>query len=271
MPLVKINGFNMNYRLEGEGEGTLVILNGIMMSAESWVGLVPSFVAAGYRVLTLDFRDQGKSEPSPEAYTIGQHVEDLKELLDTLEIKSCSLLGISYGGQVAMLFVLKYPQLLESLMLANTMARLTNHLKAIGTAWDEAAGLKDGRSFFKLAMPLIYSRSFYERSYDWLRSREEGLGSSLTEEWFEAFLRLSSSHGDYNPLEALESIKLPTLVIASDQDIITPYEEQLLIHKKIKTSRLVVIPEAGHASCYEKPQEFSLIILGFLAALGSKN
>lgn len=271
MPMVKINGFNMNYRLEGEGDKTLVILNGIMMSADSWAGLVPSFVRNGYRVLTLDFRDQGKSQPSPEAYKIGQHAEDLKALLELLEIKCCSLLGISYGGQVAMLFALKYPQLLESLILANTMARMSNHLKAIGAAWDEAAKLKDGKSFLRLAMPIIYSQCFYSRSYEWLQAREEALGGSLTSEWFEAFQRLSSSHGDYDLVEELEKIKLPTLIIASDQDTITPYEEQLLIHRKVKASSFVVIPESGHASCYEKPQEFILLVLGFLAALSNRH
>ena len=267
MPKVMINGFEMNYKLAGEGERTIVILNGIMMSAESWVGLVPSFVRAGYRVLTLDFRDQGKSQPSPIEYNIEQHAEDLKALFDELGIERCSLLGISYGGQVAMLFALKHPEMLDSLILANTMARMTNYLKAIGAAWNEAASLKDGRKFFSLAMPYIYSEDFYESNWEWLKNREESLGASLTEEWFEGFLRLSSSHGDFNIVDRLENIELPTLVIASEQDIITPYKEQLLIHNHIKESRLVIIPEAGHASCYEKPHEFLAIALGFLASV----
>ncbi|KAB3530860.1 alpha/beta fold hydrolase [Alkaliphilus serpentinus] len=265
MPLIKINDLEINYKLTGEGNRVLVILNGIMMSAESWNGLTPSYAKAGYRVLNVDFRDQGMSQSSPVGYEIGQHVEDLRELLMILGIEKCNLFGISYGGQVAMLFALKHPDMLESLLLANTMARLTNYLKAIGGAWDEAAKLKDGRKFFRLAMPLIYSDRFYEKNWQWLKEREETMGKALSEEWFDRYLRLSSSHGEYDIVERLHNINLPTLVIAADRDVITPYEEQLIIHKEIKGSNLVVIPEAGHASCYEKMEEFIFIVLGFLA------
>lgn len=267
MPLIKINNLDINYKLTGTGNEVLVILNGIMMSASSWEGFVPSFVKAGYRVLNVDFRDQGKSQPAPEAYGIGQHVEDLIALLDALEIEKCNLLGLSYGGQVSMLFALKYPHRLRSLILANTMARLSNYLKAIGDAWDEAARLKDGKKFFSLAMPYIYSDTFYKSNFKWLKDREESLGATLTDEWFEGYLRLSSSHGSYDILDNLHEINMPTLVIASDKDIITPYSEMLEIHRRIEASKFIVIPEAGHASCYEKPQEFILIVLGFLMLL----
>ncbi|SCX75360.1 alpha/beta fold hydrolase [Alkaliphilus peptidifermentans] len=265
MPEVKINGVDIFYKITGDGDRVLVILNGIMMSAESWGGLLPSFTKAGYRVLNVDFRDQGKSQSSPVTYTISQHVEDLKGLLEHLGIAKCNLMGISYGGQVSMLFALTYPHMLETLILANTMARLTQYLIAIGESWDEAAKLKDGKKFFRLAMPLIYSDTFYEKNWKWLKDREELFSKILTAEWFERYLRLSSSHGDYDIVQHLTGIEVPTLVIASDKDIITPYHELLLIHEGIKDSKFIIIPEAGHASCYEKMEEFILIVLGFLA------
>ncbi|KAB3534696.1 alpha/beta hydrolase [Alkaliphilus pronyensis] len=265
MPRVKVNGVDIYYKFNGDGEKILVILNGIMMSSESWGGLVPSYVRAGYKVLNVDFRDQGKSESSKDAYTITQHVEDLRGLLQHLKIEKINLLGISYGGQVSMLFALKYPHMLESLILANTMARLTNYLKSIGEAWDEAAKLKDGEKFFRLAMPLIYSDTFYEKNLQWLKDREELFSSILTPEWFERYLRLSSSHGDYDIVDKLSNIQVPTLLISSDKDLITPYRELFMIHERIRDSKLVVIPEAGHASCYEKMEEFILVVLGFLA------
>ncbi|WP_026476462.1 alpha/beta fold hydrolase [Alkaliphilus transvaalensis] len=264
MSKVAINGVEINYKVTGEGEQVLLILNGIMMSVTSWTNMTPIYNKAGYKVINVDFRDQGESGASPEDYDNTQHVSDLKGLLDYLEIKECNIMGISYGGQVAMLFALKYPEMVKGLILANTISRLTNYLAAIGASWDEAAKLKDGEKFFKLAMPLIYSDTFYEKNEKWLKDRVKIFGKILTDQWFERYLRLSSSLNNYDISELIGDIKAPTLVIASDKDVVTPYEELHLIHKKIPNSKFVVIPEAGHASCYEKTDEFNLLVVGFL-------
>jgi len=265
MPKVDINGVGINYLLEGQGEKVLVILNGIMMSVSSWHGIAPVYINQGYRVLRVDFRDQGQSDKSPQAYSINQHVEDLKDLLDYLSIKNINLFGISYGGQVAMLFALKYQEMLNSLMLANTTTKINSYLRGIGNSWDEAARLYDGEKFFKIAMPLIYSDVFYRVNWQWLQERQVLFGKILTKDWFDGYLRLSSSHGDYNIQDKVSKIKVPTLLIASDRDFVTPIEELKEIHQSIEDSRMVIIPNCGHASCYEKTEEFNIQLIGFLA------
>ncbi|SMB99159.1 proline-specific peptidase [Thermanaeromonas toyohensis ToBE] len=270
MPKLEINGVGIYYELDGTGEETIVFLNGIMMSTASWADFVEVYTRNGYRMLRVDFRDQGQSDKCLEKYNINQHVEDIRGLFDHLGLARVHMMGISYGGQVALLFALKYGARLKSLILANTTARLTNYLKAIGQAWDEAARTGEGEKFFKLAMPYIYSDRFYETHYDWLKEREKFFSQLLTKDWFDAYLRLSSSHGDYNILDQLGEIEVPTLVIGADKDIVTPLEEVKKIHEAIKNSLFIVLPEAGHASCYEKKDEFNAAILGFLALQKSK-
>lgn len=267
MPTEKINGVNIYYELDGTGEETLVILNGIMMSTASWNELVP-VCTRRYRLLRVDFRNQGKSEYCEEYFDIGIHVEDLECLLQRLELEKVHMVGISYGAEVAMLFALKYPQRLGSLILSNTTPRVTRHLRAIGNSWDEAAKLYDGEKFFRLVMPLIYSDNFYETNWQWMQYREKLFGKTLTREWFDAYLRLSASTRSYDIVDRLQEIEVPTLVMASDRDIITPLSEARLIHERIKGSRLLIIPGAGHASCYEKKDEFNTAVLGFIEAVG---
>ncbi len=264
MATTVINGVQMYYELTGDSGEVLTILNGIMMSSSSWDELKKDYLQRGYRVLTLDFRDQGKSEASREAYNIEQHREDLVALLDHLNIRKTHILGISYGGQVGMLFTLKYPEYVDRLILANTSSKISNFLKGIGGAWDEAAKLYDGERFFRIAMPLIYSDVFYESHYSWLKERETQFKKILTKEWFDRYLRLSSSHGNYNIEDEIDKIERPTLVIGGDRDGVTPYEEVYRIYKKINGAALVMIPDCGHASCYEKPREFNIQVLGFL-------
>lgn len=267
MPKVNINGIGIYYELDGEGE-VIVFLNGIMMSTLSWVDFVGVYTASGYQLLRVDFRDQGLSDRSiGQNYNLGQQVDDLKGLFDYLEFKKVHLLGVSYGGQVALLFTLKYPQMVKSLILANTTARLSNHLKAIGEAWDEAARLHDSEKFFKLVMPFIYSDHFYESQAEWLKERQKLFSKLLTAEWFEAYLRLSSSNGDFNVLERLQEITVPTLVIGADRDLVTPLDEVRKLHAGIKGAQFLIIPGSGHASFYEKKDEFNTAVLGFLASV----
>lgn len=267
MPKQIINGIEINYELDGAGEEVLVILNGIMMSTVSWTEHVPYFTENGVRVLRVDFRDQGQSDRTDQPYTIEQHVEDLYELIIKLDLDAVHLHGISYGGQVALLFALKYPQTIRSLIIANTVPRLTNYLRGIGEAWDEAARLGDGRNFFRLIAPTIYSNLFFESNRQFLKEREDMLGKILTQEWFEAYLRLSSSNSDFNVLDCLSSIEAPTLLMAADRDAVTPVEEMRAMRDRIANSRFVMIPDSGHVSCYEKIDEYNLIILGFIFLL----
>lgn len=267
MPKVKINGVEINYNLDGEGEETLVLLNGIMMSTASWADFVPVYTEQNnIRLLRLDFRDQGLSSKYQEDYDVGIHVDDLKKLLDKLHISSkVHLLGVSYGGMVAMLFALKYPEVLSSLILPNTEARVTKYLQAVSIIWEEAAKLNSGKLFFQLSMPLIYSDDFYNRKWNWLKEREKVFDNLLDTEWFEALLRLSRSSKEFDILDEIVQIRIPTLLIAGTRDIITPVYEMRKIKDRIKNSSMVIIENAGHASFYEKMNEFNTAVLGFVA------
>lgn len=57
------------------------------------------------------------------------------------------------------------------------------------------------------------------------------------------------------------------MIIAADEDYLTPIQNQRYLHDHIKGSELVIIPGAGHASMYEKPMLFVTFILGFVNAL----
>ncbi len=267
MPKTMINNIEINYELDGSGEEVLVLLNGIMMSTVSWTEHVPFYIANGLRVLRVDFRDQGRSGRAAEPYTIDQHVEDLMELFQSLDLDPVHLHGISYGGQVALLFALKYPKMVKSLIIANTVPRLTSYLRGIGEAWDQAARLKDGRGFFRMIAPSIYSNLFFESNSQFLKERENMLADILDDGWFDAYLRLSSSNSDFELLGRLSEIKAPTLFMAADRDAVTPVEEMRAMRDRINQARFVMIPDSGHVSCYEKMDEYNLIILGFIALL----
>lgn len=262
MPKALINGKNIYYEIYGEGE-PLVLLNGIMMSTASWTSFI-DVLSCNNKLVLVDFIDQGQSDKVEEQYTQDLHVETLKELFDKLELGKVHLVGISYGGEVAQRFALKYQDQLLSLVLANTTSYTNHILKDIGDSWIEAAKTYDGSTFFKATMPYIYSAEFYEDNIVWLKEREKAFSISLKPEWYEGFIRLVRSAEDLNITEEIHNIKVPTLIMSSEYDATTPLRYQEELQKRIKDSKLVVIQGSGHASMYEKPYEFVAAILGFV-------
>jgi len=170
-----------------------------------------------------------------------------------------------------MLMAVEYPERVKSMVLANVVARVTPYLKAASQAWQEAADLKDGRKFFRLAMPYIYSDYFYKHNQEFLESREEILADLLDEEWLTRFNRLAESSYDFDIKERLAEIEMPVLLVAGDRDILTPLEKMKEIAGKIPDSSLLTINDAGHASCYEKMDEFNIAVLGHLALTVKNN
>lgn len=262
MPKILIHDKNIYYETYGEGE-PLVLLNGIMMSTISWSPFIKAF-SKNYKLFLIDFIDMGQSDKAEDNYTQDIHVETLKEVFDKLNFEKVNMAGVSYGGEVAIQFAIKYGERLNSLILANTTSYTFNGLKDIGAAWDRAAATHDGSTFFSSTMPHIYSPEFYEANIQWLKDREKLFQKALTPEWYEGFRRLNNSSLEYDARDKLHKIKVPTLVIGAEYDSLLPVRYQEEIHNKIEGSKMAVIKEAGHASMYEKPYEFSSLILGFL-------
>ena len=256
-------GIKINYEVYGQGEPVL-FLGGIMMNTASWAAFVPT-LSQKFKLILMDFRDHGQSSKMKEPYKIDIHVGDVVKLLDALNIPKVHLMGLSYGGDVALLFTLKHQDRLKSLMLPNTTSIIPNHLKVIGKSWEVAAELNDGEKFFQLSTPIIYSGPFYDKYMDFLMQRQAMFKALLTKEWFEGFTRLSQSIQEYHVTpEQLKTIKVPTLLIGADKDVITPIELQRILLNNIDGSEFVIIPDAGHGAFLEKMNEFMTVILGFV-------
>ncbi len=256
------DGAQLYYEVHGEGE-PFIFLNGIMMSTVSWVGYVP-VLSKKFKLILIDFRDQGQSSKMQEQYELDIHVGDLLSLLDELALPKVHIMGPSYGGHVALKFALLHQDRLKTLMLPNVMNFITNILAQMGKGWELAAELNDGEKFFQLITPVTYSPAFFQSFPQFFEQGRVMSKSALTEEWFEAFVRLSrSAYNYYIPPEQLRTITVPTLLIGAEDDIITPIEYMETLHENIKGSEFVVIPRAAHGAVIERMNEIMTIIIGF--------
>ncbi len=265
MSILNFNGKNINYRVVGEGK-PLLILNGIMMSTKSWAPFEKAFTKHNNQLILLDLMDQGESDKYDCDFDQSLQVEVVKALLDELKIEKINIMGTSYGGEVALQFASKYQERVERMVLANTVARTNAWLKEIGEAWNCAAG--DPLAYYSTTIPVIYSPQFYDRKAEWMKQRKELLTKTAfaSKPFLDSMIRLTNSANSHDVIENLSKIKVKTLVIGSEQDHITPLEEQRLIVRLMPNAELVILPDTGHASFYERPLVFTSLLTGFINA-----
>jgi len=265
MPAISFKDKQIYYEVHGTGK-PLFILNGIMMSTASWVIFLP-YLAAHHQVVLLDFLDQGQSSKmAGETYKQDLQVEVVKAVMDNLGFNRINLLGISYGGEVALQFAIKYTAIVDKLLLFNTCAATSPWLHDIGIGWKIAAARHDAELFYHVSIPVIYSPSFYTQNAQWMADRKKLLLSVFDENFLGSVTRLIDSAEGYDVVASLPNITADTLVVGSDFDFITPLPDQLAIQQAIRGAKFVEIKNSGHASMYEQPQMFLTLVNGFLSA-----
>ncbi|MDR1978197.1 MAG: alpha/beta hydrolase [Synergistaceae bacterium] len=252
------------YEDMGKGE-PLLVLNGIFMSCASWEAFVPSF-AAKNRLILVDFLDQGKSGKMDGEYSLSTQADMVLALLEEIKLESVNLMGVSYGGEVAMKAAARCPDKVKKLILSNTAAYTSKWLRDIGRSWDDACRSHDGRQFFKTCIPIVYSPRFYEKHYTWVAAREDLFVTHFTPEVYDAFGRLIRSAETHDERGNLSAIASPTLVISSEYDFVTPPYQQKELAEAIPNASHVTVQNAGHAVMYEKPAEFVSLVLGFVGS-----
>jgi len=262
MATFAFEGIDLYYEDHGEGE-PLLILNGIFMSCASWKAFVPAF-SRHNRLLLLDLVDQGASGKVDHDYTQEIQERAVLALLDELGLEKVAICGISYGGEVALRVAGRHPERVSRLVLSNTCAYTSHWLRDIGRSWEYAMASHDGHQFFKTCIPVVYSPAFYEARHAWAAAREELFVAYFTPEVYDAFARLTRSAETHDERANLATVTMPTIVISSEHDHVTPLADQEEIVRALPRAGHVLIRDCGHAAMYEKPAEFTSIVLGFV-------
>ena len=260
-------GKKVYYEVHGSGGEPIVLLNGIMMSTASWKNFIGPMTKHNTLVL-VDFFDQGQSARMEESYDHSIQVALLDAVLEEVSAQiwyeKFTIMGISYGGEVAIQYAIAHPKRVRRLVLANTCGRTSAWLKKIGDGWNEVAKTGIGYAYYLTTIPVIYSTRFFEDHAGWMEGREDFLTQHFSKpEVLQALIRLTDSSVNYNVVDRLHEIACPTLIISSYEDALVPPTEQQLLHEKIKGSVYVTINGSGHASMYEAPEAFAALTLGF--------
>ena len=223
----------------------LVLMHGGLVTNETWEPLVP-ILADQYRVLAPERRGHGHTADVEGPITYELMAEDTIAFLDQVVGERAALVGWSDGGNVGLIVAMKRPDLVSKLVPISANFDASG---AVAEMTESAPGMTaDGPD-------LAFPRSLYEAS-----------SPDGPEHWpvvFEKLKRMILSEPHIDPKE-LGTIEAPTLVIASDDDVIR-WDHTIELYQSIPNAQLAIVPGTSHFLIMEKPDVVGRLILDFLS------
>lgn len=249
------NGVRLEAPSQGSGE-TLLLLPGFGTDLSAFSPLIPA-LAAAYRARGVNPRGVGfSSAPAAERYDVPTAAADAA----TIASGPAHVVGASLGAAVAIELALAQPDTVRSLVLITPFVSASARLLAVIDAWIRVADTGDADALAAMLVPWLYGSAFLADSAACQRAQKALAGAAprtpaATLRRSAAGLRAWSGTraGDLGKLSAR------TLVIAAEQDLLTPDAAEIAKH--IPGARLVVVPRAGHAVAIEASEAVGQAIL----------
>lgn len=261
--LVKANNIQINYELSGKKEAQVVMLShslgsGLVMWHPQLEALEPR-----YRLLRYDTRGHGKSDTPKGPYTLEMMGEDAIALLDALGIDKVHFIGLSMGGMIGQFLGLYHPNRLHCLVLCDTSSIFLPEGQPAIQERIDTAKTKGMEALVEPTMERWFTPPFITRNPPSLGIiRKQFLATPVG-----GYVGCSEAIRKLNYLSQLSGINLPTLILVGEEDPGTPVSAAEAIHKRIRNSKLVIIPYARHLSNVEEPGVFNSALTGFLKDL----
>jgi pimeloyl-ACP methyl ester carboxylesterase len=269
-----INGIKICYEIKGEGS-PVILIHGFGAKKESWIAQFKP-LSEKFKTIRMDNRGSGKSDRPKGDYTMEVFADDIKGLLDYLQIKKTHIIGWSVGGMIVQNFVLKYPECVNKVVLINTnygtpdeqgpevykKMRLDalEKIKAdpVKAFW-EGTRVSYHRDFRK-EMESNPNKKFYD-----LWTVEDLIQETVIDPPTpQDIINTANAMLTHNTFERLNQIKNETLLIAASHDRITPKSVMVEMDEVIPNTTLKVIDKAGHSSPRSRAPEVNKMIIDFL-------
>ena len=267
MPFAQTNNIQTFYEIHGEGS-PLVLIHGGLVDYRMWQPQVEPF-SKKYRVITYDIRGHGQTGGSEKrVYSVQLLAEDLRALLEQLQVDKPVVCGLSLGGIVAQAYAALYPADIAALILCDTAVSATltpsDKIQTYLIGWSLAPSVRimGARRFTDYAFGLAKLM----RGETWFGQNAEA--QTYVQEAMRAFDTAEMSK-IYDLLvrfrtPELEKIKVSTLIINGEHESPNVFRHAEYLQKHISNTQVSTISGAGHLSNMENPEAFNERILSFL-------
>jgi 3-oxoadipate enol-lactonase len=260
MPVATIDGRTVHYRLEGAGDETIVLVNGLADDLETWAFQMDDFLAAGYRVLRFDNRGVGGTDKPAGPYSSRMLADDAKNLVDHLGITDFHLLGVSMGGMIAQEYALAYGSDLRSVTFGCTYAAPGPFCSRMFAMWADLAPVAGVPFVMRDVTLWAFTVPFFEQREAELAEFETAM--RYLDQPVHAYLAQLAVIQEHDTTARLGEITTPTLVLAGAEDILIPVALSRRLHEGVAGSEFATTP-GGHACLWEHPAPFNEAFLAF--------
>ena len=256
----KIAGTEIAYDVRGTGPA-LLLLHAFPLGLAMWDDQARALSAA-FQVVRFDCRGFGGSPPGDGLLTMERIADDAVALLDHLEVAAATVCGLSMGGYAAFALVRRHPARLRGLVLADTKAGADTDAARRTRAEQAEAVRREGTTAIADAfLPRLVGKTTHaERPAVVARLRDLILANpprGVTDALAGLAARADST-------STLREIRVPTLVVCGEEDVLTPPAEAEALHAGIRDSTLELVPKAGHLANVEAPDAFNRVLEAFL-------
>lgn len=250
-------------RHSGQPSGTLVLLHAFPVTAEMWE---PQFVLAdrGWRVIApyFDGMGGGDAPANPAACTMDDYAGQVVDLLDGLHVDQAVVAGLSMGGYVALAMFRWAERYFRALVLADTRAEAdTPDARSGRQQMLQTLRERGVEAVADAMLPRLLGETTRRTRPD-VVSRVRDLVRSNAAGPVEGAIHALMSRADSTGV--LSTIHCPVLVVAGEEDTITPVGVAEGLHRSIAGSELALIPGAGHLSNLENSRAFNEALGRFL-------
>lgn len=262
--LLTLDGRRLYYDLIGPADAPVVLITHSLASDSGmWAEQMPPLLAAGLRVLRVDMRGHGGSDPAPGDYTMSALARDLAQALAALDIARVHYIGLSIGGMIGQAFALEHRDRLLSALWSDTLPASPKGGEA---AWAERIRIvKEAKSVAPLADPTMerwFTQAFRPRRPGrWKEIRDTVAATSA-----EGYLGSTAAILDYDFTARLPSLRLPVLVVCGAEDPGTPPAENRRLAGLVPGARYEEIAGARHFVNVEREWAFNRLMMEWLTA-----
>ncbi|TDE95893.1 alpha/beta hydrolase [Occultella glacieicola] len=261
MDAVDVDGIRIAFTRAGRGR-PIVLLGGFVGDgAGTWHHQIDA-LSGTYSVVSWDPPGSGGSSDVPESFRLPEYATCLAGLISTLGLRRPVLVGLSFGGALAIEYWRQHGTQVRALFLAGAYAGWAGSLPAETVAQRLqtclAASVLPAPEFASTLAPSMFSDS---APADRVAETRDNIAAAFRPGGFRA-MALSSAEADLR--DVLPRIDVPTLVLHGEADVRAPRFVADALSDAIPGSRLVVLPGVGHVSCIEAPGRFTTELETFL-------
>jgi 3-oxoadipate enol-lactonase len=249
-----------HHRIDGRGGGWVTFVTGIANDLTMWDGQVPA-LKRDFRVLRYDLRGHGGSETTAGDYSIETLVLDLRTLLDSVQVKKTSLVGLGLGGAIAQAFAIAHPEHVERLMPCCCRARMVPDFAAM---WHRLRATVRENGLESIVEPTVqrwFSEDFKAAHPEVLEKIRKMIRGTTRE----GYLGVTAAFLGLDIEDRLSHIRCPTLYVSGANDHLGgPPELMTGLAAKVKGARHVAVPNAAHIANIQNPAGFNRVLEEFL-------